>query len=146
MLNPWCSIVLSAIVYVLARAGGHNACDEVPMSYAPVTTSSPAGDFDIGAYREHILAQSQPYIIECAEATAGESQEACHLPREKRYAAVDQKGMCLLRELHCRQLIICRYYSLDDWSIGKWQEHDCEFAGGAAGDAAWQKRLSFGWG
>ena len=57
--------------------------------------STPAQPFDIGAYREKILSQSTPYIIECAEATEGGSQEACHLPREKRFAALNQKGVTL---------------------------------------------------
>ena len=54
-----------------------------------------AGEFDIGAYREQILAQSTPHIIECAEAGEGGSQEACHLSRQKRYAALEQKGVTL---------------------------------------------------
>lgn len=125
-------LILSAIVYVLARAGGHSvACPDVavmtpiadtddgdfgtiesgtamslntaaPPSHkaaAPSARSSLTGGqsapFDIGAYRKKILAQSQPYIIECAEATGGGSQEACHLPRDKRYAALDQKGVTI---------------------------------------------------
>ena len=51
--------------------------------------------FDIGAYREKILSQSQPNIIECAEADEGGSQEVCHLPRDKRFAALNQKGVTL---------------------------------------------------
>jgi adenylyl-sulfate kinase len=90
-------MVLSAIVYVLARAGGHAAsCDEVVMT--PGAGAAPAQlgmDFDIGAYREHLLSQSKPYIIECIEAGAGGSQEACHLPRDRRFAALDQKGVTL---------------------------------------------------
>ena len=85
-----CSLILSAIVYVLARAGGH-ACPEVnviPSSVSSVAmntddgdeTSIPTpstlrsrttarsvehswmknGEFDIGAYREDILSKSQP--------------------------------------------------------------------------------------
>eukprot|EP01038_Epipyxis_sp_PR26KG_P007808 gene7808-10604_t len=84
-------LILSAIVYVLARAGG-NAVD-CRDSY---TVASPsAGNFDIGAYREKILAQTTPHIIECIEAGEGGSQEACHLPREKRYASINQKGVTL---------------------------------------------------
>ena len=52
-------------------------------------------NFDIGAYREKILSQSTPHIIECLEAGEGGSQEVCHLPREKRYAALNQKGVTL---------------------------------------------------
>ena len=91
------SIVLTAIVYVLARAGGHEtACDLTP-GQASVASISPDGTpFDIGAYREQILSKSQPYIIECIEAgEGGGSQEACHLPRDKRYAALNQKGVTL---------------------------------------------------
>jgi 3'-phosphoadenosine 5'-phosphosulfate synthase len=42
-----------------------------------------------------VLSQSTPYIIECIEAGEGGSQEACHLPRDKRYAALNQKGVTL---------------------------------------------------
>ena len=41
------------------------------------------------------MKQSTPFIIECAEAEAGKSQEACHLPRPKRFAALNQKGVTL---------------------------------------------------
>jgi adenylyl-sulfate kinase len=75
------SLILTAIVYVLARAGGSaNNCTAV---------------LDIGAYREKVLAQSTPHIIECAEAGEGGSQEVCHLSRTKRYSAIDQKGVTL---------------------------------------------------
>jgi adenylyl-sulfate kinase len=97
------SLVLSAIVYVLARAGGHSNCDEIivtnssPLSSSAATASSSSSfeQFDIGAYREAILAQSTPHIIECIEAGEGGSQDACHLPRDKRYAALNQKGITL---------------------------------------------------
>lgn len=109
-------LVLSAIVYVLARAGGQTtACpptevvmgsgaaafagrEQVTGAVATSGASSVACDlanFDIGAYREKILSQSTPHIIECIEAGEGGSQEACHLPREKRYAALNQKGVTL---------------------------------------------------
>lgn len=52
-------------------------------------------DFDIGAYREAALAATPPNIIECAEARDGESQEACHLPRDQRFKALGQKGITL---------------------------------------------------
>ena len=116
-------LILSSIVYVLARAGGQPVdCNEVFQSQnqqlsqadplpltqhrshhddfeahlksSPATSIAPA-EFDIGAYREAILSQSTPYIIECIEAGEGGSQEACHLPREKRYAALNQKGITL---------------------------------------------------
>ena len=41
------------------------------------------------------MKQTTPFIIECAEAEAGKSQEACHLPRPKRFAALNQKGVTL---------------------------------------------------
>ena len=53
------------------------------------------GEFDIAAYREQALAATPPNIIECAEAGEGGSQEACHLPRSRRYEALDQKGVTL---------------------------------------------------
>ena len=98
--------MLSAIVYVLARAGGtaSNCADQiVPMTTTSVSSSSSASHthastaaaFDIGAYREKILSQTTPHIIECIEAGEGGSQEACHLPRDKRYAALEQKGVTL---------------------------------------------------
>jgi adenylyl-sulfate kinase len=94
------SLVLSAIVYVLARAGGHSNCDDIVLANSASSSSSANGltsfeEFDIGAYREAILSQSTPHIIECIEAGEGGSQEACHLPREKRYAALNQKGITL---------------------------------------------------
>lgn len=84
-------------MYVLARAGSvQNNCTEVVSPLATTTSSSSSSqEFDIGAYREKILSQSTPYIIECAEAEEGGSQEACHLPRDKRYAALNQKGVTL---------------------------------------------------
>jgi 3'-phosphoadenosine 5'-phosphosulfate synthase len=109
-------MILGAIVYVLARAGGNAAnCPEVALapgtttssgiaSYstqalpAPSKTSSGQIDytnFDIGAYRQQILSKTTPHIIECLEAGEGGSQEACHLPRDKRYASLDQKGVTL---------------------------------------------------
>jgi adenylyl-sulfate kinase len=110
-------MILSSIVYVLARAGGqHVDCNEVlQQQQQPLELSQPSShhvhhdshsdsnkspfsvpeDFDMGAYRESILSQSTPYIIECIEAGEGGSQEACHLPRDKRYAALNQKGITL---------------------------------------------------
>ena len=41
------------------------------------------------------MKQTTPFIIECADAEAGKSQEACHLPRPKRFAALNQKGVTL---------------------------------------------------
>ncbi|RYG69920.1 adenylyl-sulfate kinase [archaeon] len=42
-----------------------------------------------------MLSKTPPHIIECAEADEGGSQEVCHLPRNKRFAALDQKGITL---------------------------------------------------
>lgn len=47
------------------------------------------------AYRAAALKATPPNIIECAEATAGENQEACHLPNAQRYQALGQKGATL---------------------------------------------------
>lgn len=87
---------------MLSRAGTVANCPEILPSTeisTPLTTTTVASqdfsNFDIGAYRKKILAQSTPYIIECAEAEEGKSQEVCHLPRDKRYAALNQKGVTL---------------------------------------------------
>jgi 3'-phosphoadenosine 5'-phosphosulfate synthase len=95
-------LVLSAIVYVLARAGSsHSACPLVEpiIEYVDVNThmevADPFANFDIGKYRENILSKSTPHIIECLEAGEGGSQDACHLPREKRFASINQKGVTL---------------------------------------------------
>jgi len=85
-------LVLSAIVYVLARASSvGKACS--PELFASSPLSNGGAEFDIGAYREKILSQSQPYIIECAQAKGGASQEACHMSRQQRYASLNQKGI-----------------------------------------------------
>jgi 3'-phosphoadenosine 5'-phosphosulfate synthase len=78
--------VLLAIVYVLSRTGQPASCPDGVL---------PDGNFDIGAYREAALAATPPNIIECAEASEGSSQEACHLPNEKRFKALGQKGITL---------------------------------------------------
>ena len=44
------SLILSAIVYVLARAGNVTCGD----NYAPTASFSSAGEFDIGAYRKDV--------------------------------------------------------------------------------------------
>lgn len=93
-------IVLFAIVYVLARAGGSssNADCIVPIEGSaslPIAFPTEINDETIGAYRQKILSQTVPHIIECAEAGEGGSQEVCHLSREKRFAALDQKGVTL---------------------------------------------------
>ena len=50
---------------------------------------------DMGVLREKALASTPPHIIECSAASDGESQSACHLPSETRYAALGQKGATL---------------------------------------------------
>ncbi len=82
---PYCFglLVLFAIIYVLART---EAIDR---------SNSKCNSFDIGSYRREKLAQTEPHIIECTDATEGGSQEACHIPRKIRYEAVQQKGATL---------------------------------------------------
>lgn len=50
---------------------------------------------DMGTLRAKALASTPPHIIECSAAEDGESQAACHLPSEIRYAALKQKGATL---------------------------------------------------
>lgn len=88
------SFILAAIVYVLSRAGGSD-CKPIAIGGSQTASNGDLGNFDIGAYRQKILSQSTPHIIECIEAGEGGSQEACHLPRDKRYAALNQKGVTL---------------------------------------------------
>ena len=60
------------------------------------TADSTVTDADLMTrLREQALANTPPHIIECSDATAGESQAACHLPAVQRYAAVQQKGATL---------------------------------------------------
>jgi hypothetical protein len=49
----------------------------------------------MGQLRQQALAKSPPHILECAAAKAGQSQAACHLPSEERFAALGQKGATL---------------------------------------------------
>lgn len=49
----------------------------------------------MGKLRAKALANTPPHIIECAAAKRGESQAACHLPAEERFAALGQKGAVL---------------------------------------------------
>jgi len=79
---PFCIglAVVLAIVYVLSRTSS-------AVSTACEIDSSTLDNFDIGAYRAARLAATPPNIIECAEAEAGASQDACHLPNDKRFAA-----------------------------------------------------------
>lgn len=52
-------------------------------------------NIDMGALRAKALASTPPHIIECSAASDGESQSACHLPSQTRYAALKQKGATL---------------------------------------------------
>lgn len=79
-------VILIAIVYVLARAGAsESSCEQYTGNI----------DEDVAKFREEKLASSIPHIIECIEAGAGGSQEKCHLSRDKRFLAVNQKGITL---------------------------------------------------
>ncbi len=71
----------------MARVG--SSCEN---SDTYIASSALQSSFDIGEYRKQILSKSTPHIIECIEAGEGGSQEVCHLPRDKRYAAINQKG------------------------------------------------------
>lgn len=67
-----------------------------PTASCPEPVPCPlAENFDIDSYRETRLAATPPNIIECAEAEEGQSQETCHLPRNQRFQALDQKGITL---------------------------------------------------
>jgi len=70
--------VLLAIVFVLSH--GTQPMDENEL---------------MGQFRKKALDSTLPRIIECAAATAGESQAACHLSAETRFAALKQKGATL---------------------------------------------------
>ncbi len=91
-------LVLAALVYVLARASSVSQgcdCAYQGSSGSNGVAADLTGGFDIGAYREKILSQSTPHIIECAEAGEGNSQEACHMSRAQRYASLNQKGITI---------------------------------------------------
>ncbi len=75
--------VLLAIIYVLSRTENMQ-CPTIDLT-----------NLDLGEVRQQRLALTPPHIIECAAAGEGGSQEACHLPRTKRYGAVGQKGITL---------------------------------------------------
>ena len=117
--------VLLAIVYVLSRTGDQDLSSThsvrgpivpeapavvpnapvvaTPVATTPTTPYSSSGNPQdcpdpstlLAQARAQALAQSPPHIIECAAATAGESQAACHLPAQQRYAALAQKGATL---------------------------------------------------
>jgi len=71
-----------------AQLQTHSAAAEPCPAPAPVSA-----DFDIDAYRAERLAAMQPNIIECAEAEEGASQDVCHIPRNRRFQSVGQKGV-----------------------------------------------------
>lgn len=78
-------------------------CPITPTSTSSSTTTTTTSceglvnpdDIDIGVLRAKALASTPPHIIECSAASDGESQAACHLPSEIRYAALGQKGATL---------------------------------------------------
>jgi len=98
-LNPTESAVSTAAV----AANPQDACDcPDPITttiYQPAPATTTNGEEDpaalMGRLREQALANTPPHIIECAAAEAGESQSACHLPKQTRYAALGQKGATL---------------------------------------------------
>jgi 3'-phosphoadenosine 5'-phosphosulfate synthase len=64
------------------------------------TTTSTSSEIDdpnalMAKLREDALSKTPPHIIECDAAEAGESQDACHLPKQQRFAALGQKGATL---------------------------------------------------
>eukprot|EP00592_Proboscia_alata_P022521 CAMPEP_0194424354 /NCGR_PEP_ID=MMETSP0176-20130528/23623_1 /TAXON_ID=216777 /ORGANISM="Proboscia alata, Strain PI-D3" /LENGTH=1098 /DNA_ID=CAMNT_0039234061 /DNA_START=232 /DNA_END=3525 /DNA_ORIENTATION=+ len=69
--------------------------DEQVLTRAPSLGLVDPQNLDMGAVREAAFARTPPHIIECAAATAGADQSACHLPTETRYAALKQKGATL---------------------------------------------------
>ena len=82
-----------------SSSGGGSSTSDSSVVSSP-TTDCNCPDLEnsedlIAQLREKALANSPPHIIECAKAERGESQEACHLPPEERYAAVGQKGATL---------------------------------------------------
>lgn len=71
-----------------------------PASPSSVTQTTTTSSFsscncNIGELRKAALDATPPHIIECAAASDGESQSACHLPSSTRYAALKQKGATL---------------------------------------------------
>lgn len=92
-----------------AAAAPSSALSSLPRSSAaadcpvcpPVVSAGGGGSppLDAGALlaalRQQALDRAPPHIIECAAATAGQSQDACHLPAAARYAALGQKGATL---------------------------------------------------
>lgn len=72
-------------------------CDcPTPVVTSTTSSNSNLSDSDLLAkLRQEALSKTPPHIIECAAATAGESQAACHLLPETRQAALQQKGATL---------------------------------------------------
>lgn len=121
---PFCVgiCVLLAIVYVLSRTGDrdallpNNTINNNNIRHPPPSPvvgggsgSTPSNNINcpvcpdnsmdkndvMATLRAEALAQSPPHIIECAQASAGQSQAACHLPSETRFASLGQKGATL---------------------------------------------------
>ncbi|KAL7571258.1 hypothetical protein ACA910_008913 [Epithemia clementina (nom. ined.)] len=69
--------------------------DDNPQQKECVCPDMDNPDDVVATLREQALAKSPPHIIECALAERGESQSACHLPSQERYAALGQKGATL---------------------------------------------------
>lgn len=60
------------------------------------SNNNPQDDQDLmGKLRQEALKKVQPRIIECAKASEGGDQAACHLPKEQRFASLNQKGATL---------------------------------------------------
>ncbi|CAJ1931650.1 unnamed protein product [Cylindrotheca closterium] len=75
-------------------------CPKCPEPSTTTTTSSSTTSIDdpnelMGKLRQDALDSTPPHIIECSSAKAGESQDACHLPKQERYTALGQKGATL---------------------------------------------------
>lgn len=79
------------------------SCPECPMcnpqQLPPHSTSCEGlvdpSSIDMGTLRAKALASTPPHIIECSAASDGQSQSACHLPSQTRFAALGQKGATL---------------------------------------------------
>jgi hypothetical protein len=70
-------------------------CPTTATTTSSTTTSGLSDNEFMSKLRTQALSNTPPHIIECASATAGESQTACHLPPLKRFASLGQKGATL---------------------------------------------------
>ena len=95
-LDPTDSAVASAAI---PNEGCNCPEPVIKTVYQPAPGTSAAAGEDtnalMGRLRQEALSNTPPHIIECAAAEAGESQSACHLPKETRFAALGQKGATL---------------------------------------------------